>query len=156
MSLRLNVILVSLILWSCSASKPTLEKVLKIDFKVESMWYNLMPGTNIEPKLFSNFNLSIENISGEPIENLSVENFQVWNEEKTKSYPLFIENSNALTNLSLNSEEVKKFNLKGEANPLVSAFLLSASKIKISFTVWDNHHLPFTFFSPNIKLQKAY
>ncbi len=140
----------------CSVSKNSLEENVKIEFRVSNLWYDLMPTVDRKSKIYSEMNLSLINTSNEKINFLSIDNFRIWDEQGRISFPLVVQQTNSLFNLSFEPTETKMFFLRGEATPQTSQYLLNTEKIFITFDVREENKLGFIYTSSKIRIERVY
>lgn len=76
--------------------------------------------------------------------------------KKNISLPLYLPNIDRVQNLTFLSNETKKFQVRGEANPQASKFLLNNDRFHISFDIRNKNNLIFNFTSPKIRLERVH
>lgn len=143
-------------LFGCTATKHETSNPLKIDFQIQNLWHDLMPTVLQESKIYSDFDLGLTNMFDLEITGVSLENFKILNEQKNISLPLYLPNLERLQNLTFLPNETKKNQVRGEANPQTSKFLLNNDRFHISFDIRNENNLIFNYTSPKIRLERVH
>lgn len=148
------MLIISLI--SCTATKHETSNPLKIEFQIQNLWQDLMPTVLQESKIYTDFDLILTNMFDLEIAGISLENFKILNEQKNISLPLYLPNIDRVQNLTFLSNETKKFQVRGEAKPQTSKFLLNNDRFHISFDIRNKNNLIFNFTSSKIRLERVH
>jgi hypothetical protein len=153
-----NLLLFSVIIsfLGCAATKHETSNPLKIEFQIQNLWHDIMPSVLQESKIYTDFDLALTNIFDIEISAISLENFKILNEQKNIFLPLFLPNPGRIQNLTFLPNETKKFQIRGEANPQTSAFLLNNDRFYISFDIRNRNNFVFNYTSPKIRLERVF
>ncbi len=153
---KVFILLSALYLFGCTATKHETSNPLKIGFQIQNMWQDLMPTVLQESKVYTDFDLELTNLFDFEITDVSLENFKILNEQKNMSLPLYLPNAGLLHNLTFDPNENKKFQIRTEASPQTSKFLIDNERFHISFDVRNKNNLVFNYTSPKIRIEKVY
>lgn len=153
---QLLIITLIFSLFGCTATKHETSNPLKVDFQIQNLWQDLMPTVLQESKIYTDFDLILTNMFDLEIAGISLENFRILNEQKNISLPLYLPNIDRVQNLIFLSSETKKFQVRGEANPQTSKFLLNNDRFHISFDIRNKNNLIFNFTSSKIRLERVH
>ncbi|MBM4174713.1 MAG: hypothetical protein FJ213_00850 [Ignavibacteria bacterium] len=142
--------------FGCTATKHETSNPLKIGFQIQNLWQDLMPTVLHESKIYADFDLDLTNLFDFDITGVALENFKILNEQKSLSLPLYLPNTSLLQNLTFGPNENKKFQIRSEANPHTSKFLINNERFHISFDIRNKNNLVFNYVSPRIRIEKVY